>query len=233
MLLSSLLKREPFTKYLDRCIQECTLIGIQSVFIVVLISLFIGAVTTVQTAYNLVNPFVPKHIIGTIVRDMTLLELAPTFTAVIFAGKVGSNIASELGTMRITEQIDAIEVMGINAASYLVLPKVLASLLVYPLLVILAGFCSISGGYLITSLLNLMTPEEYIYGIRSGFVEFNAYFALIKSFLFAFLISSIASYKGFFTQGGALEVGKASTQTVTTSCITLLLIDFLLAKLLV
>ena len=202
-----------------------------SVLIVVIISTFIGAVTAVQTAYNLISPLIPNHIISLIVRDMTLLELAPTITALVFAGKVGSSIAGELGTMRITEQIDALEVMGINAASYLVLPKIIASILMYPLLVILAGFLSILGGYLAGTLTNVITPEEYVYGIRLDFIEYNIVFALVKSVVFAFLVASISSYKGFFTRGGALEVGLASTSAVTNSCIAILLADYLLAEL--
>ncbi len=208
-------------------------IGINSIKIVAIISFFIGAVTAVQTAYNLVSPLIPKYMIGILVRDMTILELAPTIIGIVFAGKVGSSIAGGLGTMRITEQIDALEVMGINSASYLVLPKILAGVIMYPLLVILAMFLSISGGYLAGMLANLLTPGEYIYGIRFEFVEFNVYFALIKAFVFAFLVTSISAFKGYYTRGGALEVGKASTNAVTDSCIAILIADYLLAELLV
>jgi phospholipid/cholesterol/gamma-HCH transport system permease protein len=224
--------RETFRIYWKLYIDECLLIGIDSLTIVVITSTFIGAVTTVQTAYNLISPFIPKYIISVIVRDSTILELAPTVTAIVFAGKVGSNIAGQLGTMRITEQIDALEVMGINSASFLVLPKVLAGTTMYPLLVILAAFLSMLGGYLAGTLGGVLTPEEYLYGIRADFIQFNVSFALIKSFVFAFLITSISAYKGYFTSGGALEVGIASTQAVTNSCIALLLADYLLAELL-
>lgn len=138
--------REQFKVYWRLFIDECMIIGVDSLTIVVITSSFIGAVSAVQTTYNLVSPLIPIYIIGTVVRDMTILELAPTITAIVFAGKVGSNIAGQLGTMKITEQIDAIEVMGINSASYLVLPKIVAAVLMYPLLVILAGFLSILGG---------------------------------------------------------------------------------------
>ncbi len=232
MFLGSLfVKRESFKTYVNLVIDESMAIGVGSVLIVVIISTFIGAVTAVQTAYNLISPLIPNHIISLIVRDMTLLELAPTITALVFAGKVGSSIAGELGTMRITEQIDALEVMGINAASYLVLPKIIASILMYPLLVILAGFLSILGGYLAGTLTNVITPEEYVYGIRLDFIEYNIIFALVKSVVFAFLVASISSYKGFYTRGGALEVGLASTSAVTNSCIAILLADYLLAEL--
>ena len=229
---SLFVNRETVSTYVKLIIDECILIGWKSIFIVVIISSFIGAVSTVQTAYNLVSPLIDRYVISLIVRDMTLLELAPTITALVFAGKVGSNIASGLGTMRITEQIDALEVMGINASSYLVLPKIIASMLMYPLLVILAAFLSIYGGYLAGVLTGVTTPYEYIYGIRADFNEYSVSFALTKAVVFAFLISSISAYKGFFTKGGALEVGIASTNAVTNSCIAVLLADYLLAQLL-
>ncbi|AFM05573.1 ABC-type transport system involved in resistance to organic solvents, permease component [Bernardetia litoralis DSM 6794] len=224
---------EPWHVYVRLFIDECMRIGISSVYIVTIISTFIGAVTAVQTAYNLVSPLIPKSLIGTIVRDMTVLELAPTITAIVFAGKVGSNIAGGLGTMRITEQIDAIEVMGINATSYLVFPKILAGLVTYPLLVIMAAFLAITGGYLAATLTGQVTAVEYVYGIRLDFVEFNVFFMLIKSVVFAFLVTSISAYMGYYTRGGALEVGESSTKAVTTSCIAILLSDYLLAQLLV
>jgi phospholipid/cholesterol/gamma-HCH transport system permease protein len=223
--------REKFKVYWKLFIDECMIIGVDSLTIVIITSTFIGAVSAVQTTYNLVSPLIPIYIIGTVVRDMTVLELAPTVTAIVFAGKVGSNIAGQLGTMKITEQIDAIEVMGINSASYLVLPKVLAAVTMYPVLVILAGFLSILGGYAAGTFLELYTPYEYVYGIRLDFKPFLVFFALIKSFTFAFLISTISAYKGYYTEGGALEVGIASTQAVTNSCIALLVADYLLAQL--
>jgi phospholipid/cholesterol/gamma-HCH transport system permease protein len=224
--------REKFSVYAKLVIDECVLIGIDSIFIVVIVSTFIGAVTAVQTAYNLVSPLIPTYVIGLIVRDMTVLELAPTITCVVLAGKVGSNIAGGLGTMRITEQIDALEVMGINSASYLVLPKIIAAVIVFPMLVVLAGFLSIYGGFLSGTLTGVITENEYIYGIRADFNEYNVTFALIKSIVFAFLISSISSFQGFYTRGGALEVGQSSTNAVTNSCIAVLLADYLLAQLL-
>lgn len=231
-MYSLIRKRETFMTYVRRTLDEAVLLGINSLVLVTIISTFIGAVTTVQTANNLVSPFVPDFIISTVVRDMTVLELAPTITCIVLAGKVGSNIAGGLGTMRITEQIDALEVMGINASSYLVLPKVIATMLMFPMLVILAGFLSIYGGYIVGTLTGVITPEDYIYGIRLDFRVFNVIFALIKSVVFAFLISSISAYQGFYTKGGALEVGIASTQAVTNSCIAVLLADYVLAQLL-
>ena len=225
--------RETFRVYLRLFFEECEMVGLNSLTLVVITSTFIGAVTAVQTTYNLTNPFIPVSLVGSMVRDMTILELAPTITAIVFAGKVGSNISGQLGTMRITEQIDALEVMGINSASYLVLPKILASIAMLPLLVIMAGFLSIFGGYLAGVMSGLFSADDYVYGIRNGFNEFNVTFALIKAFVFGFLVSAISSYKGFYTQGGALEVGISGTQAVTNSCIAILLADYLLARMLV
>jgi len=222
---------ERFPIYVRLTFEEATKIGVNSIFLIAIVSTFMGAVTTIQTAYNLISPLIPNEVISLVVRDMTLLELAPTVTAIVFAGKVGSNLAGELGTMRITEQIDALEVMGINSSSYLVLPKIIGTLLMYPCLVILSGFLSIYGGYITASLTGVVTEQEYIAGIRLDFLPRNIGFALIKSVAFAFLISSISSFKGFYTVGGALEVGKASTSAVTNSCIAILLADYLLAQL--
>ncbi len=224
--------RERLRVYIQLIVDECISIGISSVFIVSIVATFIGAVSAVQTAYNLISPLIPNYVIGQVVRDMTILELAPTVTCIVLAGKVGSNIAGELGTMRITEQIDALEVMGINSISYLVLPKIIAAIITIPMLVALAGFLSILGGYFAGTLTGIMTEQEYIKGIRADFMPFNVSFALIKSFAFAFLIASISSFKGFYTRGGALEVGKSSTQAVTNSTIAVLTADFVLAQLL-
>jgi len=227
-----LVRRESFKTYYKLIIEESVQIGVKSISLVALVAFFIGAVTTVQTAYNMVSPLIPKYIIAQVVREMVVLELAPTIMAIIFAGKVGSSMAGGLGTMRITEQIDALEVMGINSASYLVLPKIVASLLMYPLLVIVAGICAIFGGYLIGSIANIISPTDFIYGLRFYFDSYAITFSLIKAFVFAFLISSISSFKGYYTQGGALEVGIATTAAVTSSIIAVLLADYLLAQLL-
>lgn len=227
-----LTNRESFKTYYKLTLEECVSIGIGSVLLVALVSTFMGAVTTVQTAANMVNPVIPDFVISQVVREMTILELAPTIIAVIYAGKVGSSMAGQLGTMRITEQVDALEVMGINSISYLVLPKIIASLMMYPMLVIIAGVCALAGGYFAGTLANIITPNDYVYGIRFEFNEFFVTFALIKSFVFAFLVASISSYKGYYTQGGALEVGVSSTRAVTNSVIAVLISDYLLAQLL-
>ncbi|TDB68909.1 MlaE family ABC transporter permease [Arundinibacter roseus] len=224
-------RREKLNVYWRRFMEECVGVGVNSVFIVAIVSTFIGAVSCIQTAYNLVSPLIPVSTVALIVRDMEILELAPTITCIVLAGKVGSNIAGELGTMRITEQVDALEVMGINSASYLVLPKVLAAMFTFPMLVILAAFLGILGGYLAGTLTGVITPRDYVYGIRDSFVPYNIFFMCVKPFVFGFLISTISSYQGYFTKGGALEVGQASTQAVTNSCIAILVADYLLAQL--
>ena len=224
--------RESFKTYYKLTLDECLSIGIGSILLVALVSTFMGAVTTVQTAFNMVSPLIPNYVISQVVREMTVLELAPTIIAIIYAGKVGTGMAGGLGTMRITEQIDALEVMGINSISYLVLPKIVASMLMYPLLVIVAGVCALFGGYLVGTITGIISPNDYVYGIRYTFNEFTITFALIKSVVFAFLVASISSYKGYYTQGGALEVGISSTQAVTNSVIAVLLADYLLAQLL-
>lgn len=223
---------ERFRTYYKLIIDECMQIGIGSILLVILVSSFMGAVTTVQTAYNMVAPYIPDYVIAQVVREMTVIELAPTVIAIVYAGKVGSSMAGGLGTMRITEQIDALEVMGINSISYLVLPKIIASILMYPLLVIIAGVCSLVSGYLIGIVTGAISATDFIYGIRYTFNEFTVTFALIKAIVFAFLIASISSYKGYYTKGGALEVGISSTQAVTTSVIAILSADYLLAQLL-
>ncbi|WP_053406927.1 MULTISPECIES: MlaE family ABC transporter permease [Persicobacter] len=229
---SLFVNRERFRIYVKLIFEEAVEIGYNSIVIVALISTFIGAVTAIQTAYNMTNPLIPNTVIGFIVREMTFLELAPTITALVFAGKVGSSIAGQIGTMRITEQISALEVMGINSSSYLVLPKIIGTMITYPLLVILSITLGLTGGYLSTTITGALTPNEYIEGLRMEFIPYNVFFALIKSIVFAFIISSVSAYEGFYTTGGALEVGKSSTKAVTNSCLIILIADFFLAELL-
>lgn len=231
-LYSMLINRETWKTYLKRTVDECLSVGIDSIFIVTLISFFVGAVTGMQTAYNMKSLLVPKYFISFSVRQMTFLELAPSLIGLVFTGKVGSNIASELGSMRITEQIDALEVMGINTPSYLVLPKIIATVLMYPLLVILSGFLSLYGGYIVCTALDLVSSEAYISGLQFEFDPYAIKFAIYKALVFAFLIASISAYQGFHTRGGALQVGKSSTYAVTKSCIALLFADAILAHLL-
>jgi phospholipid/cholesterol/gamma-HCH transport system permease protein len=211
---------------------QCADIGMGSLPIVIIISLFLGAVTTVQTAYQLVSPLVPRSTIAQIVRDSMILELSPTVLSIVLAGVVGSKIASELGNMRVGEQIDAIEVMGINATGYLVLPKILASLLIMPMLVALSMVLGIYGGMLAGSASGALDTETYKTGLQLNVDVYNIQFAFCKAYTFAFIVSSISCYYGFHVKGGAVEIGKASTDAVITSCILILLADYGLAAIL-
>ena len=227
--------RERIKVYVQQTINECIVIGANSVFLIIVVSLFTGAVASIQLYYTLQSPFpIQKFLIGYGVREITILGTAPTVTALVFAGRVGSSIASQLGSMRISEQIDALEILGVNTASYLVLPKILASMLTYPLLVIIAAFCAIYSGLVVANLVVAIAAEDYIYGLRYMFVPYTVYFAICKSVAYAFLVSSISAYRGFYisSAGGATAVGKASTRAVTDSCIAVLLADYVLTQLL-
>lgn len=225
-------RRESFRIFFNLLMEECEKVGFKSVFIVSIVAFFTGAVTTIQTAYNLSSPWLQDYITALAVRDM-ILNIIPTLIALIFAGKVGSHIAGELGTMRITEQIDALQVMGINSAHYLVLPKVVAAVLMMPLLIILAFFLSIFGGYAVSVLGDVLPGSQYIYGIRVEFNPFVITLSMIKAVTFGFLVALISSYKGYNTRGGALEVGKSSTKAVISSCITILIADYVITQLFV
>jgi len=211
---------------------ECEEIGIGSLPIVIIISLFLGAVTTVQTAYMLVSPIVPSSSIALITRDSVILELSPTVLGIVLAGVAGSKIASELGNMRITEQIDALDIMGINSANYLILTKILAALVVIPLLIVISMVLGIIGGRLAGSLTGVVVSDAFDVGLHTRFEPYNVFFALCKAYTFAFIISSIPAYYGYNVKGGALEIGRASTIAVIVSCIMILIADYLLAALL-
>jgi phospholipid/cholesterol/gamma-HCH transport system permease protein len=218
--------------YWKEFMHQCTEIGFGALPIVLIISFFLGAVTTVQTAYQLVSPLIPKTTISMIVRDTIMLELSPTVVCIVLAGVIGSKIASELGNMRVSEQIDALEIMGINSKSYLVAPKVLGSLVVIPALIILSMFLALWGGRIAGSMAGILSNDSYDIGLRQNFKPFNVYFALIKAYTFGFLISSVSAYFGYYVKGGALEIGRASTTAVIVSCILILLADYVLAALL-
>ncbi len=232
-LWSTLINKEPFRICSRRTTDECLEIGIGSLPIIIIISIFMGIVVTVQTASNLNNPLMPKYVVGLAVRNMTILELSPTVLAIVIAGKVGSSIASQLSSMRISEQIDALEMFGINAASYLVFPKILASIITYPMLVILSMFLSIYSGYFASTYIAKISPDEYIRGITFLFKTSDIEIAICKSVVFSFLVSSISSFIGFHTHGGSIEIGKASTKAVTSSCVAILIADYLVAQLLI
>jgi phospholipid/cholesterol/gamma-HCH transport system permease protein len=225
-------KPENGKMYWKEFIHQCSEIGIGSLGIVAIISIFMGAVSTVQTAYQLVSPFIPLSVIAQVVRDTVILEFAPTLVCIVLAGVVGSKIASELGNMRVSEQIDALEIMGINTKTYLVLPKILAALLVIPMLVIIAGVLGIWGGRMAGVMSGIISASTFDQGLLKEFMPFNITFALIKAYTFAFIISSIPAYYGYYVKGGSLEIGRASTKAVVISCILVLFADYLLAALL-
>lgn len=218
--------------YWKEFMHQCAEIGVGSLGIVCIISVFIGAVSTIQTAYQLVSPLIPPSTIAQIVRDTVILEFAPTLVCIVLAGVAGSRIASELGNMRVSEQIDALEIMGINTKTYLILPKIAAALLMIPLLVVLAMALGIWGGRLAGSMAGILSNSTYDKGLLESFVPYNVIFALIKSYAFAFIISSIPCFYGYFVQGGALEIGRASTKAVVVSCILILFADYVLSALL-
>jgi phospholipid/cholesterol/gamma-HCH transport system permease protein len=225
-------KPENWKMYWKEFMHQCSEIGMGSLWIVVIISIFMGAVSTVQTAYQLTSPLIPRFTIAQVVRDTVILEFAPTLVSIVLAGVVGSKIAGELGNMRVSEQIDALEIMGINTKAYLVLPKIGAALVVIPMLIVIAAMLGIWGGKVAGSLSGIISNDEYNKGLLAGFVPYNAFFAMAKAYTFAFLISSIPAYYGYYVKGGALEIGRASTKAVVVTCVSVLFADYLLAALL-
>lgn len=215
-----------------RTIAEVSKLGIGSIPLVLIISVFIGAVIAIQMQLNIASPLIPAYSVGLATRDIVLLEFSNSILCLILAGKVGSNIASEIGTMRVTEQIDALEIMGINSANFLVLPKIAAFVLFMPVLVVLCMGTSLVGGYLVAVVTDLITVSRYVYGLQAMFQEWYVWYALIKSLVFAFIIASTASFYGYYVRGGALQVGKASTDGVVASSVFILLFDVILTKLL-
>ncbi len=220
--------REFFKRYTD----EIYKLGIDSIPLILIVSLFIGSLCTILIKLNINNPLLPRYAVGLSTREIILLEFSSSILCLILSGKIGSNIASEIGTMRVTEQIDALDIMGINSASFLALPKILGLITIMPFIVIICMATSLFGGYLICVLTGIVTVDTYIYGIQTAFIEWYVWFALIKSLVFAFLIASIASYYGYTVQGGSVEVGKASTDSVVMSNIMILVWDVILTKLL-
>lgn len=232
MLKGMFSKPENWKMYWKEFMHQCNDIGIGSLGIVALISVFMGAVSTVQTAYQLVSPLIGKSTIAQIVRDTVILEFAPTLVCIVLAGVVGSKIAGELGNMRVSEQIDALEIMGVNTKAYLVMPKIIAAIVVIPCLVIVAMVLGIWGGRLAGEMTGIIDTTVYDRGLNESFWAYNVTFALIKAYTFAFIIASIPSYFGYYVKGGALEIGRASTKAVVITCILILFSDYLLAALL-
>jgi phospholipid/cholesterol/gamma-HCH transport system permease protein len=225
-------KPENMSMYYKETIRQMYDIGIGSLGIVFLISVFIGAVTAVQFYYQMEGTLIPPYYIGYVVRDMTIIELAPTITCLVLAGKVGSNMAAEIGGMRQKEHIDAMEIMGVNTSAYLVMPKTLAAIMVIPILVCLAAVLSLLGAYAASVPTGLFTAADYIRGVRSFFIPFNVTMMLVKAFVFAYILTSVSCYQGYFVKGGSIELGEASTRAVVYSDILILLADYIIAVLL-
>lgn len=232
MLLAKVFEKpQKYRIYLRQIIYEIDSIGISSLSLVAIISVFMGGIITIQAAFSFTSPLVPIYAVGFTARESMLLEFSPTVICLILAGKVGSNIASEIGAMRITEQIDALEIMGINSAGYLIFPKVAAALFIFPFLIALSMFLGLCGGFLMGVSSGACTAYEYVYGIQAFFEPWKLYYAFTKVLVFAFLITSVSSYYGYHTEGGALEVGKSSTNAVVYSSILILFFNLVLTNL--
>lgn len=232
MFVKDMMNRpEKFSIYWKQFVRELDNFGYGSLGIVALVSTFMGAVITIQTVYNLFNPLIPLSAVGIVARDSIILEFSPTMISLVLAGKIGSSIASEIGTMRVTEQIDALEIMGINSAAYLVLPKVVAAVLIFPFVVTISMFLGIFGGWIAGTASGVIPSVDYIQGLQNQFIPYNVTFAIIKSITFAYIITTVSSYHGYHTKGGALEVGKSSTDAVVYSSIMILIFDYILTQL--
>lgn len=221
-----------WNEFFKRTVLEISKLGVDSIPLVLIIAIFIGAVIAIQMQLNIMSPLIPAYSVGLATREIVLLEFSSSILGLILAGKVGSNIASEIGTMRVTEQIDALEIMGVNSSNFLVLPKIVAFLFFMPILVIFCMVTSLFGGYLVGVFTDLFPVSRYIYGIQTMFNEWYVWYALIKSLVFSFIITSVAAFYGYYVKGGALQVGKASTNAVVSSSILILLLDVVLTKLL-
>jgi len=233
LLMSRVFSRPQKAKIFRRLLfDEFQHLGIESLGIVAFISMFMGAVVAIQTAYNIDSPLIPLSMVGFTVRQSVILEFSPTVISLILAGKVGSRIASEIGTMRVTEQIDALEIMGVNSANHLIFPKIIASLIMNPILIVFSMWLGILGGWLAMLASKMVTSTDYVSGIRVDFEGFTIFYALIKTVFFAFIISSVSGFYGYETHGGALEVGQASTKAVVVSSILIILFNLVLTQLL-
>lgn len=232
MLKRVFARPEKYKMYIRQLFHEIDNLGVNSVGIVVIISIFIGGIMVIQFAYSMTNPLYPTELVGLGTRDTLMLEFSSTMLALIMAGKIGSNITSEIGTMRVTEQIDSLEIMGVNSASYLILPKIVAVVFIFPFLYILSVFFGLIGGLFTGPISGVITVNEYIDGIKFLFYPYYVTFSIIKSLVFGFLVASVPAYFGYYVQGGALEVGKASTRAVVNTNILILFFDLILTRLL-
>jgi phospholipid/cholesterol/gamma-HCH transport system permease protein len=223
-------KPQKFQVFWKRLVEEIQLIGIESFPIVMLMSIFMGGVISLQTASNMDVPYLPQYTIGYITRSSTILEFSPTIISLILAGKVGSNVSSEIGMMRVTEQIDALEIMGVNSLNYLVLPKIVAAVIFFPILVVFSMGLCLLGGWLALIISDLSSSEAYVFGLRSFFKVSDIVYALSKTIVFAFIIVTISSFYGYYTKGGAIDVGRSSTQAVVNSSVAILLANFFITQ---
>lgn len=233
----SMLKRvfarpERHKMYIRQLFLEIDNLGVNSVWIVLIISIFIGGIMTIQFANAMENPLYPRELIGLSARDTLLLEFSSTMLALIMAGKIGSNITSEIGTMRVTEQIDSLEIMGVNSASYLILPKIVAVVFIFPFLYVMSVFFGLMGGMVTGPLVGVISIPEFVNGIQWLFQPYYVFFSIIKCLVFGFLVSSVPAYFGYYVQGGAFDVGKASTKAVVNTNILILFFDLILTRLL-
>lgn len=231
LMMKSITIPDRWSMFFKQLVKEIYKLGVDSLWIVVIISVFIGTVIAIQISLNISSPLIPKFTIGYTTREIILLEFSSSIMCLILAGKVGSNIASEIGTMRVTEQIDAMEIMGVNSANFLILPKMVGLMVFIPVLVIFSMFTGILGGVAASYGVDGMTPASFEYGLQFYFNEFYIWYSIIKSVIYAFIISSIAAYFGYYVKGGALEVGKASTNAVVMSSIMILMADVILTHL--
>lgn len=232
MLKRIFARPEKHKMYVRQLFHEIDTLGVGSVWLVIIISLFIGGIMTIQFAYSLANPLYPSTLVGLGTRDTLILEFSSTMMALILAGKIGSNITSEIGTMRVTEQIDSLEIMGVNSASYLILPKIVAVVFIFPFLFIVSVFFGLLGGLITGPIAGVISAANFIEGIKWLFVPYYVTFSIIKSFFFGFLVASVPAYFGYYVQGGAFDVGKASTQAVVSTNVLILLFDLILTQLL-
>jgi len=231
LLRLSFRKPEKFSVYWAEIMREMVSQGIGSLGVVAIISVFIGAVATIQTAFQLISDFIPKSVVGSITRNSTILEFSPTITALVLAGRIGSSISSQIGTMRVTEQIDALEIMGVNAPGYLISPKVITGVAMFPLLTIISVGLGLIGGYVACAASSDVSTADYVAGLTGGFNPVIISVCAVKSIFFGFIITSICAYQGFYTTGGALEVGQAATRGVVYSCVMILFADLMISKL--
>lgn len=216
--------------FFKKLIDEMYTMGVGSLPIVLVVAVVMGAVVTLQTGLQIESNWVPKWTVGFTARTSIIMEFCPTIMSLLLIGNLGSRITAEIGGMRVTEQIDALDVMGINSSSFLVLPKIIALLIVNPTLIILSMFCALSGGYIVSLLSPVVAPHDYVDGITSFFRMYDVYYSLIKTFVFAFVIGSVSSFYGYRIEGGALELGKASTNAVVTSSFIVLILNLVITQ---